>query len=1612
MPSKEMFKKFVALMMVFFIVLSVMPVTVFNAEAFYDSHDDISSEAVSGVDEFYYNHASATATPGALEIMLLSSTDVGDFVELQNAINDVSVDMIRIIDDIAMTAVLTINREMTIIADDDFSITTNQLRHFNINASGVLNLGRMGDTHFANFSGGRHSSSTHAGGSILIENGGTLNMWGGEIFNNTSYSGGAVAVLGTFNMYDGVIRGNSATSGGGVFIENGGVFSLLGGRIENNDAPGFGGGVHVFYLSRFDMSGTAVISGNTSGTGGGVFVLDSEFNMQGGLIDNNTSAGQGGGVVLADLSIVNNTLFNMSNGVISNNNAGTFGGGLAARDRSEFNLAGGTLLANEAAYDGGGVWMGAYARLNMSSGTISGNLAQRSGGGIRAEWQTVITITGGLIDDNEASGGDGGGIFSGAVTSAQPGRLLISGGTISNNRVTFATGRGGGIYSAAGAASFPEVVNIGHVNGIDTSASIHFTGNSTVIPPRFYDRVTGNGVFGAHIRWNGWNVSTQSTSVVGNEVHLLNGYDIDSAATIHTVTFILNGGTSSAIPAQDVLEHTMVTRPTDPTRSHYVFQGWFTAPTGGAAWNFNNVVTSSFNLYAQWQPRSYNVTFDLASGTHTGGQSLEQAVLYNTNAILPTGVSRVGHDFASWTPANGHIAVNSDRTITATWTPRNYTVSFNVNGGNLPAPVNQTIPFGTLVTMPPTPTRTGYTFSGWFMSGDGVGNVSGVGWNFASDTMPDMNITLYAGWNVNYYTVIFDTNIPGTIAGNITQVVVYNYPANEPSTPIREGFNFTGWYTARTGGTLWNFANPVTSDRTLYARWEARTYTVTIDLDGGNVSGDSSLIVRTDVPHGSNIVLPDNPRKQGYTFVGWLPVNGHLNITSDITITAQWMLVTAFDLQVYGGKREPQLGYLPANTVATVLIDELPMDNRIFTHFTFYNMDDGYNEVTHSINFFAGSDMYAPYSMFFMPPHNTLVIAHYINPHTIYFNLNASSIAPAIPSYISPQYVHSGAQVIRPTDPVREMYRLRGWRVHSSTGVLWNFNDSVSSSMILFASWIGLIEVEENETGGGNVSRPPGWIVDTDNETGIITVTPSPSTPENDIDVIAIPPGWTWVFGRDDDNNVIVIITPPRTGSGGSGGGGSGGGGGGTPTSPPSTTIPNNTDDNNLIDLADPGITIITDGLVIPANLDDDGFTFYFNAEELTPFFRYTGVHVIEIYGFNPVGLRLPIDALRYEDLEIVVDFGAVLIPNASLQNMRNLMGDTFHLFMQSTEFGMIEMRLINESGMELPYHYIDFPLFVRIPMLTLASEDAVGYVAINMNSADTIMPYSVLFTTRSTNASEVVFATQSTGRFRITYNPRYYNDTSAHWATEYINFVSARELFQGVGDNSFAPNIPMTRGMFAQVLANIYRADLTLVANISDFDDVDIDSWYALAITWAASTGKLQGYGDGTFGPMDYITREQMAVMMANYIQFRNHDMPSNPTMHFEDDSQISAWAYDSVRFLQETDILLGRPGYVFEPQNIATRAEVAAVFTRLIEVYVQHMVHHEYYPLRRNPLAHGEYYYAAAMIDRREDFEPVVDEDSIDDDNEDNNNDTILSLEELDEIIYEDGVWLQDYR
>lgn len=186
-------------------------------------------------------------------------------------------------------------------------------------------------------------------------------------------------------------------------------------------------------------------------------------------------------------------------------------------------------------------------------------------------------------------------------------------------------------------------------------------------------------------------------------------------------------------------------------------------------------------------------------------------------------------------------------------------------------------------------------------------------------------------------------------------------------------------------------------------------------------------------------------------------------------------------------------------------------------------------------------------------------------------------------------------------------------------------------------------------------------------------------------------------------------------------------------------------------------------------------------------------------------------------------------------------------------------------------------------------------------------------------------------------YVTRYVDVPATAWYAPYVEYATVNKLMSGIGNRCFSPDTVLTRGMFVTVLGQLAQIDEDAYPGTS-FNDVEIGRWYAPFVEWAAQHGVVSGTGNGRFEPNAPITREQMASIVARYVQSTGATLPTitDPVV-FKDMDAVSGWALEGVELMRMTGIISGDEKGYFLPLGQATRAQAATVFTQLREAILR---------------------------------------------------------------------------
>lgn len=174
---------------------------------------------------------------------------------------------------------------------------------------------------------------------------------------------------------------------------------------------------------------------------------------------------------------------------------------------------------------------------------------------------------------------------------------------------------------------------------------------------------------------------------------------------------------------------------------------------------------------------------------------------------------------------------------------------------------------------------------------------------------------------------------------------------------------------------------------------------------------------------------------------------------------------------------------------------------------------------------------------------------------------------------------------------------------------------------------------------------------------------------------------------------------------------------------------------------------------------------------------------------------------------------------------------------------------------------------------------------------------------------------------------------SESDWYYEYVKYATENGIFRGTGEDTFAPDGTMTRGMYVTILGRMAGIQSSAYPYQGTFSDVTADAYYAPYIAWAVKNHIAEGMGDATFAPNGLVTREQMAVFTVRFFDALGIDLGSADKIMTDpkDRSGVSNWAKDPVMRLWKAGILKGDENGNFNPQANSTRAEGTALSMRV---------------------------------------------------------------------------------
>lgn len=169
-------------------------------------------------------------------------------------------------------------------------------------------------------------------------------------------------------------------------------------------------------------------------------------------------------------------------------------------------------------------------------------------------------------------------------------------------------------------------------------------------------------------------------------------------------------------------------------------------------------------------------------------------------------------------------------------------------------------------------------------------------------------------------------------------------------------------------------------------------------------------------------------------------------------------------------------------------------------------------------------------------------------------------------------------------------------------------------------------------------------------------------------------------------------------------------------------------------------------------------------------------------------------------------------------------------------------------------------------------------------------------------------------------------------WYYDAVRYVTEKGLFSGTSATAFSPDLELSRSMLVTVL---YRLEGSpQVTQSGQFSDLEADSWYEDAVLWASANQLVTGYGNGSFGPNDVITREQLALILYRYAQWKEQDVSADADLSaYADRDDVSDFALDGMSWAVKTGLISGTSASSLSPKATATRSQVAVILMRYLE-------------------------------------------------------------------------------
>ena len=552
------------------------------------------------------------------------------------------------------------------------------------------------------------------------------------------------------------------------------------------------------------------------------------------------------------------------------------------------------------------------------------------------------------------------------------------------------------------------------------------------------------------IGWTGSNGTTPKTSIsISKGSYGDKTYTANWTKSEYTITYKLNGGTTSGTnPTSYNIETNSFTL-INPTRNYYTFAGWTCANNTipQKKYTINKGSYGDLTMVASWTPIDYSITYNLNGGKNNSSNRTTYNIETPTFSLYaPT---KTGYTFAGWTSSNDSTMQTSlsikkgstgNKSYTANWTAISYSIAYNLNGGtnSFSNPSSYTIESDTITLK--SPTREGYIFAGWTGSNGSTKEFNPI---IKLGSIGHKSFT--ANWTAISYSITYNLNGGKNNSSNPASYTIESENISL-KTPAKNGYTFMGW-TGSNGSTPQKnitISKGSYGNKSYVANWIPQDYIILYNLDGGTNSESNPTCYNIE---SENFTL-SNPTKNGYTFIGWTGSNGDEK-QFNVLVQSSWLKNLSYtaNWQV----NEYIVTYNANGGNVDISSQNICYDEKI-THpkptKTGYTFDGWYYDKT----------LYA--DGIWKTSSNIELTAKWT---TEIYQIVYKDITPSV-TIITLNYNYSGStnRLIKlenneifeyPNIPERDGHIFTGWYLDSSCTNLYNFNEEISQSIMLYAGW-------------------------------------------------------------------------------------------------------------------------------------------------------------------------------------------------------------------------------------------------------------------------------------------------------------------------------------------------------------------------------------------------------------------------------------------------------------------------------------------------------------------------------------------------------------------------------